>query len=143
MAITTYAELQTAMENFLARTDLTDRLPEFISIAEARMSRELEARSQEKRATATLVADDAFVSLPTDLRSIRMVKLNTTPTEVLEYYTPQILNELYSVVVLASLAPIQLLAVRLSLHLHLTVHTQQKLCIWKVCQIYLIATPLI
>jgi hypothetical protein len=69
-------------QNFLARTDLTDRLPEFISIAEARMSRELEARSQEKRATATLVADDAFVSLPTDLRSIRMVKLNTTPTEV-------------------------------------------------------------
>ena len=96
MAITTYAELQTSMANFLARTDLTDRLPEFISIAEARMSRELEARSQEKRATATLVGGDAFVSLPTDLRSIRMVKLNTTPTEVLEYYTPQILNELYS-----------------------------------------------
>ncbi len=96
MAITTFAELKTAVANFLARSDLTDRIPEFISMAEARMGRELETRSQEKRATATLTGGDAFVSLPTDLRSIRMVKLNTTPTEVLEYYTPQKINELYS-----------------------------------------------
>lgn len=96
MAITTYAELKTAVANFLARSDLTDRIPEFISMAEARMGRELETRSQEKRATATLTSGDAFVSLPTDLRSVRMVKLNTTPTEVLEYYTPQKINELYA-----------------------------------------------
>ena len=86
MAITNYAELKTPLANFLARSDLTDRIPEFISMAEARMGRELETRSQEKRATATLTGGDAFVSLPTDLRSVRMVKLNTTPTEVLEYY---------------------------------------------------------
>jgi hypothetical protein len=96
MAITTYSELQTAIANFLGRDDLTSRIPEFISLAEARMGRELKARSQEKRATATLVADDAYVSLPTDLRSVRLVKINTTPTEVLEYYTPIKLNELYS-----------------------------------------------
>ena len=89
MAITTYAELKTAVANFLARSDLTDKIPEFISMAEARMGEELETRSQEKRATATLTGGDAFVSLPTDLRSVHMVKLNTTPTEVLEYYTPQ------------------------------------------------------
>ena len=47
MAITTYAELKTAVANFLARSDLTDRIPEFISMAEARMGRELETRSQE------------------------------------------------------------------------------------------------
>lgn len=96
MAITNYSELQTSVANFLARSDLTAQIPDFISIAEARMSRELNARSQEKRATATLVADDAFVSLPTDLRSVRLVKLNTSPIEVLEYYTPTKLDELYS-----------------------------------------------
>jgi hypothetical protein len=96
MAITTYSELQTAIANFLGRDDLTSRIPEFISLAEARMSRELKARSQEKRATATLTASDAYVSLPTDLRSVRLVKMNTSPTEVLEYYTPVKLNELYS-----------------------------------------------
>ena len=97
MAITTYAELKTAVANFLARSDLTDRIPEFISMAEARMGRELETRSQEKRATATLTGGDAFVSLPTDLRSVRM-------------------------------------------HLRLTAHIRQRLCIWKVCQICRIVT---
>ena len=96
MAIGTYAELKTAIANFLARDDLTDRIPEFISLAEARMSRELGTRSQTKRANATLSAGDAFVSLPTDLRSIRSVKLNTTPAEVLEYYTPMALDSHYT-----------------------------------------------
>ena len=96
MAITNYSELQASIANFLARDDLTAQIPDFISLAEARMAREMQARSQEKRATATLTAGDAFVSLPTDLRSIRLVKLNTAPTEVLEYYTPTRVNEIYA-----------------------------------------------
>ena len=96
MAITNYTELQASIANFLARDDLTAQIPDFISLAEARMAREMQARSQEKRATATLTAGDAFVSLPTDLRSIRLVKLNTAPTEVLEYYTPTRVNEIYA-----------------------------------------------
>jgi hypothetical protein len=96
MAIGTFAELKTAIANFLARDDLTDRIPEFISLAEARMGRELGTRSQTKRATATLTASDAYVSLPTDLRSIREVKLNTSPIEVLEYYTPNALDSHYT-----------------------------------------------
>lgn len=96
MAITNYSELQTSIANFLARDDLTTQIPDFISLAESRMSRELQARSQEKRATANLTGGDAFVSLPTDLRSVRLVKLNTSPKEVLEYYTPAKLDELYA-----------------------------------------------
>lgn len=96
MAITNYTELQASIANFLARDDLTAQIPDFISLAEARMAREMQARSQEKRATATLTAGDAFVSLPTDLRSIRLVKLNVAPTEVLEYYTPTRVNEIYA-----------------------------------------------
>jgi hypothetical protein len=96
MAITNYSELKTSIANFLARDDLTAQIPDFISIAESRMSREMNARSQEKRATATLTGGDAYVSLPTDLRSIRLVKLNTSPKEVLEYYTPAKLDELYA-----------------------------------------------
>ena len=96
MAITNYSELKTSIANFLARDDLTTQIPDFISLAESLMSREMNARSQEKRATATLTSGDAFVSLPTDLRSIRLVKLNTSPKEVLEYYTPAKLDELYA-----------------------------------------------
>jgi hypothetical protein len=41
MSITTYAELKTAVANWLARADLTDRIPEFILMAEDRIAREL------------------------------------------------------------------------------------------------------
>lgn len=96
MAVTTYAELQSAIANFLARSDLTANIPDFITLAEARMSRELETRSQEKRATASTTAGDEFISLPTDLRKIRLVKTNTSPVEVLEYATPSTYYDTYS-----------------------------------------------
>jgi len=95
MAITTYSELKTAVANSLARTDLTDNIPDFIALAEARLSRELETREQEKRATATLTASDEFISLPTDLREVRSVKLNTSPNTVLEYMSPTSLDNNY------------------------------------------------
>lgn len=88
MAISTYAELQTSIANFLARTDLTAQIPNFIQLAEARMSRELETRSQEKRAQATLTSGKEYISLPVDLREIREVKLNTSPLTVLTYKSP-------------------------------------------------------
>ena len=96
MSISTYAELKTAIANFLARDDLTDQIPNFIQLAEARMSRELETREQEKRATATLTADDEYVSLPTDLREVREVKLNTSPVKVLSYYSPTSLDKSFN-----------------------------------------------
>ena len=54
MAVDTYTNLQAAIANFLARDDLTAQIPDFITMAEARMSRELETRSQEKRVTASI-----------------------------------------------------------------------------------------
>jgi|TARA_R100000655_G_scaffold51207_1_gene88816 hypothetical protein len=88
MSISTYTELKTAIANFLARTDLTDQIPNFIQLAEARLSRELETRDQEKRANATLTVGDEFIALPTDLREVREVKLNTSPNTVLDYKSP-------------------------------------------------------
>ena len=86
MAIGTYSELQTAIGNWLGRDDLTDRIPEFIDLAEARLSRELETREQEKRATVTTTANDQYIALPTGLREIRHVQLNTSPRQTLRYH---------------------------------------------------------
>ena len=96
MAITNYTELKTAIANFLARDDLTSVIPDFISLAEGRMSRELETRSQEKRATATLTVGDDYTALPTDLRELRMVRLDGSPETVLEYMSPTALHGSYS-----------------------------------------------
>ena len=95
MAISTFDTLKTAIANSLARTDLDAQIPNFIMLAEARLSRELETREQEKRATATLTAGDEFTALPTDLRETREVKLNTTPNTVLEYMSPVALDKAY------------------------------------------------
>ncbi len=88
MSISTFDELKAAVADTMARTDLTTQIPNFILLAEARLSRELETREQEKRAQATLVVNDEFISLPTDLREIREVKLTGNPNSVLEYKSP-------------------------------------------------------
>ena len=96
MAISTYTELKTAVNNWLARSDLADRAPEFIALAEARMNRELETRSQETRVTATLVAGDQYVSLPSDVRQVRSVRLNTSPITNLAFMTPLVIDRTHA-----------------------------------------------
>ena len=96
MSISTYSDLKTAVANFLARSDLTDQIPNFIQLAEARLSRELETRDQEKRATATLTSGDEYIALPTDMREVREIKLNTSPNVVLEYKSPTALDTAYT-----------------------------------------------
>ena len=56
MAIGTYAELQTAVANWLDRDDLTDRIPEFIALAEAKMNRVLRISLMENVSTALLMS---------------------------------------------------------------------------------------
>lgn len=96
MAITSYATLKTSIANFLARSDLDTQIPEFIQLAEARINRELETREQEKRSQATLEVGDEYIALPSDLREIREVKLNTSPITVLDYMSPTSLDISYS-----------------------------------------------
>jgi hypothetical protein len=96
MSIANYAELKTAVANFMARSDLTSQIPDFITMAESRMSRELETREQEKRSQATLVAGDEYILLPNDFREVREVKINASPTRVLTYYSPSALDSMYS-----------------------------------------------
>ena len=47
MAISNYTELKTAVANWLDRDDLTDRIPEFIALAESRFNRLLRIRAME------------------------------------------------------------------------------------------------
>ena len=71
MSITTFAELKTAITNWTHRSDLTDRLPEFIAMAEAYMNRELQTREMESATSTTLSA--ATASLPPDWHGYRNV----------------------------------------------------------------------
>lgn len=78
MAISNYTELKDAVANWLARDDLTSRVPEFITLAEAKFNRVLSHPRMETRTTLTvntLLSDPEFLDLPTDFQTIRMVRL--------------------------------------------------------------------
>ena len=96
MAISTYAELKTSIANFLARDDLTNEIDDFIDLAESRISRELETRSQDTRTTLTTTADNAYVSLPSDMRTIRNVKVMNNPRITLRFLSPLQVKKEYS-----------------------------------------------
>lgn len=93
MAISTYSELQTAIANWLDRTDLTTRIPEFISLAEAKFIRKVNHWRMEKRATITTIAGTNSIEVPSDYLSMRVLKLNTDPVNVLEFLPPSIFYE--------------------------------------------------
>lgn len=69
MAITNYSTLQTAIANWLHRSDLTSVIPDFIALAESRINRVFAARGAEIDVTLSATADSAFVSLPADFSS--------------------------------------------------------------------------
>ncbi|MEH2501242.1 hypothetical protein V1290_000053 [Bradyrhizobium sp. AZCC 1578] len=80
MAISTYSELQSAAANWLARDDLTARIPEFVTLCEAKLNRELFVRQMEVRSTTTCDTSDTepeFISLPTDFQSMRRIRLSS------------------------------------------------------------------
>ena len=89
MAISTYNELLTAVENHLDRSDLDDRIPEFVSLAEARIGRKLRIRATETEADVSITAGTRTAALPTGFREVRRLYLNTDPARELEYITPQ------------------------------------------------------
>ena len=95
MAISTYAELQTAVANWLDRDDLTDRIPEFIALAEARMNRVLRIRLMEAKYTASTVGGQRNYALPATYIQMRNLQVNTTPIRPCQYVTPEIYDRLY------------------------------------------------
>ena len=66
MAITNYATLQTAIANWLHRTDLTAVIPDFIRLAESRINRIFSSRGTELEAVLAATQGSEFVTLPTD-----------------------------------------------------------------------------
>lgn len=86
MAITTYSELQTAVANWLSRVDLTARIPEFITLAEAKFQRTLRTRQMETRVTASA---SEWLTLPTEFLELKTISItSTSPDVALEQVDP-------------------------------------------------------
>jgi hypothetical protein len=68
VAIGTYSELKDAVANWLDRGDLTDRIPEFIQLAETDINSQFNHRDIESTSTLTPVVGSHTIALPTGYR---------------------------------------------------------------------------
>ena len=92
MSFATYSDLQTSIANYLARSDLTSIIPDFITWAENRLRRELRIRQMLKSVTTATVASDATVELPSDFLEVRDFVVQTNPLTPLSYSSPSSLS---------------------------------------------------
>ena len=85
----------TAAANWLDRSDLTDRIPEFISLAEARFTRVLRVRDMEVVSTAiSTAAGTREYDLPTRFVQMKEFHLTTDPLTPLAYITPEMMTRM-------------------------------------------------
>ena len=94
MAITTGAELATAAASWLARADLTARIPEFVALAEAKFNRELRTPDMETK-NATFSITGEYVAVPADFLEVRRFYLNNSTKDVLTYMDPDTMTEYF------------------------------------------------
>jgi len=92
MSFTTYAELQTTIAGYLARSDLTTQIPDFIRLAELRLRRDLRIRQMLTSSTITCTSGTATVSIPSDFLQVSDFVVNVNPVQPLTYQSPSLFS---------------------------------------------------
>lgn len=93
MSITTYSELQTAIGTWSHRADLTSVATDFITLAEARLNRELRVSGME---SSTAISASSSVALPTDFLEARSLYVDSNPYSTIEYVSPEFFTKKYN-----------------------------------------------
>jgi hypothetical protein len=83
MSFTDYSELQASVAAFLTRNDLGSEIPDFITLAEARIGRKLALLDWEEQVVLATV--DSVITLPIDYKAMRNVMNDGFP---LVFMTP-------------------------------------------------------
>jgi hypothetical protein len=87
--IATYSALQTAVANYLARSDLTSQIQDiFIPFAENRLRRELRTNEMLEYTTLPLVSNVA--TLPSDFLEMRDLHFDGNPVDDIVYQSPDL-----------------------------------------------------
>jgi hypothetical protein len=88
--ITSYATLQTAVADYLARDNLTSFIPNFIQNTENKLYRTLNLRNEETALSVSVSSGVAAV--PADFKQLKFAYYAGTPADVLQWVS---LDELY------------------------------------------------
>jgi hypothetical protein len=87
MSIGTYAQLQTAVGNWLNRSDLTSFIPDLIRLGEDRIYRRLRIRAMESSLSSAIAS--GVVAVPADYVEMKYAYINGTPVTWLDPKEPQ------------------------------------------------------
>ena len=93
MAIATYSDLNASIANWLARSDLTSVIPDFVALFEARINRVLQVRQMVT--STTLTPSSGVATLPTDYLEWRRVTWAGDYRVNLQYVVPAYFAEQY------------------------------------------------
>lgn len=81
--ITSYSTLQTAVADYLARSDLTSFVPNFIQNAENKIYRTLNLRNEETALSVSISSGVAAV--PSDFKALKFAYYSATPVSLLRW----------------------------------------------------------
>ena len=85
-AFTSYENLKTNIADYLARQDLTDKIPMFVSLAEKRLNRDLRLRQMLQQSTYTLTSGYT-VPTPADFLEMKDIHIDANPPVNLNFKT--------------------------------------------------------
>src|SRR5210317_1100002 len=90
MALSTFSELKTSVANYLNRDDLTSVIPDFITLTENRINRELRSRANVSMVITTTTSGTDLYDFPADLIELRSVSyVSGSNKNALSYMTPE------------------------------------------------------
>lgn len=92
MTISTYAQLQTAVSNWMHRADLTSYIADFIKQGESILNRKLRTVDMETVGTLTANPASRFLSLPTGFAEMQSLWCES-PREEIFYVSPAQISE--------------------------------------------------
>lgn len=88
MALANYTDLQASVANWSHRNDLTALIPDFVTMAESRISRDLRLRKQITSTTLTTTAGASALAIPTDWLEFENLSLNAGGIQRQMVYVP-------------------------------------------------------
>ena len=77
MPLSNYSELQASVADWINRDDLTDQIPDFITLCEASMQRRLLTFNMEATTTLQTVANTATLAVPTGFNGAEVCRCTT------------------------------------------------------------------
>lgn len=96
MALANYSDLIASLPNWTKRADLASLYPDFVTLAEARIGRDVRVQAQIVTATLTTTSGTRGVTLPTDFLEAQSVTVSSvSPVATLAAVVPEYLNRRY------------------------------------------------